>query len=155
MTSKPILRLPDLNRTFVLKTDASGLGLGCALLQADPNDKDKLFPIAYASRKLTCTELNYSVSEAECLCVVWAVEKFHVYLYGRQFILHTDHQPLVSLSSAKMLNRRLMRYSLTLSQYSFKTVYTKGSDHHMPDFLSRHCVTETGKNDLPHDISGE
>ena len=143
LTSKPILRLPDPTRPFVLKCDASGRALGAALLQADPENDNLLFPVAYASKKLTPSQVNFSTSEQECLSILFGIEKFHTYLYGRHFILHTDHKPLTFIACAKNLNRRLMRYSLTLSQYSFHTVYQAGKDHHLADYLSRYCDQTT------------
>ncbi|PIK52140.1 hypothetical protein BSL78_10987 [Apostichopus japonicus] len=79
LISPPLLRLPDVNKQFVLRTDASDVGIGAVLLQ---EHEGELFPVAYASRKLLERERNYSVIERECLGLVWAVQKFHVYLYG-------------------------------------------------------------------------
>ena len=58
-------------------------------------------PVAFCSRKFLPREKRYSVIERECLALVWAVQKFQKYLYGVEFILETDHQPLVFLDSAK------------------------------------------------------
>ncbi|WP_353806157.1 ribonuclease H family protein, partial [Acinetobacter baumannii] len=67
MTSAPVLHLPDLTQPFVLRTDASDLGLGAVLLQRDPKNAETLFPVAYASRKLRPAETHYATSEKECL----------------------------------------------------------------------------------------
>ena len=64
LTSSPILRLPDLSRQFILRTDASDIGVGAVLLQ---QYEDGTFPVAYASKKLLKREQNYSVIERECL----------------------------------------------------------------------------------------
>jgi len=80
----------------VLQTDASDTGLGAVLFQ---EHDEGIFPVAYASRKLTKAEQNYAVVERECLPTVWAVAKFHRYLYGGQFVLQTDHRPLTFLDS--------------------------------------------------------
>ena len=111
LVKSPILRLPDLDKTFILRVDASEIGLGAVLLQE--NDEEK-FPVAYASRKLLSREKNYSVIEKECLAVVWGVTKFHRYLFGKEFVLETDHQPLKYLNMAKMANSRVMRWALAL-----------------------------------------
>ena len=134
LCAKPILRLPNTTRPFVLRTDASDVGLGAVLLQ---EHEDGIFPVAYASRKLTRAERNYSVVERECLAIVWAVAKFYRWLYGRQFVLQTDHRPLIFLDRAKMANARVMRWALALQPFSFRTESIKGSDNVGADYLSR------------------
>ena len=52
-------------------------------------------PIYYASRTLTSAEKNYQNLERKAMAAVWGMEKFHYFLYGRQFILQTDQKPLV------------------------------------------------------------
>ena len=132
----PILRLPDFTKDFYLRTDASDYGIGAVLLQMH----EKLFPIAYASRKLNDQERAYSVIEKECLGIVWAVRKFQAYLYGRTFILQTDHQPLVYLNRSKVSNGRLMRWAIFLQSYNFVVQAIKGVDNIGADFLSRHVL---------------
>ncbi|GFO29129.1 Pol polyprotein, partial [Plakobranchus ocellatus] len=88
-TSKPVLQLPDVNQRFVLRTDASDRGLGAALMQ---ENEGTLFPVAYASKKLTDRERKYSVTEREALGIVRGVKKFSLYLYGTVFTLQTDHE---------------------------------------------------------------
>lgn len=89
----------------------------------------KKYPVAYASRKLIEREQRYSVIEKECRAIVWALQKFQAYLYGRLFIIETDHQPLVHLQKARVLNSRLMRWSLFLQSYNFITEVIKGSEN--------------------------
>ena len=88
VSSKPIPMLPDVNKEFVLRTDASDIGLGATLLQ---NRDGHIFPVAYASRKLLDREKRYSVVERECLGIVWGKKKFALYLYFyvKQFTLQT------------------------------------------------------------------
>ncbi len=99
LTNSPILHLPDVTKPFVLRTDASDVGVGAVLLQ---DQAGKLCPVSFASRKLSDREQKYSTIERECLGVVWAVRKFLLYLNGSEFILQTDHQPLVYLNKAKL-----------------------------------------------------
>ena len=107
LSSEPILRLPDLNREFILQTDASNLSLGACLLQEHEGIKH---PFLYGSRKLLPREQNYSVGEREALAIIWAVEKFHRYLYGQHFTLEkNDHRPLEYLQTSHSKNPRLMR----------------------------------------------
>ncbi|PIK52169.1 hypothetical protein BSL78_10948 [Apostichopus japonicus] len=137
LISPPLLRLPDVNKQFVLRTDASDVGIGAVLLQ---EHEGELFPVAYASRKLLERERNYSVIERECLGLVWAVQKFHVYLYGSEFVLQTDHEPLTYLNRAKLLNSRIMRWALVLQEYRFRLESIKGKYNVGADYMSRILV---------------
>ncbi|GFO19478.1 Zinc finger protein [Plakobranchus ocellatus] len=111
VTSKPVLQLPDVNKRFVLRTDASDRGLGAALMQ---ENEGTLFPVAYASKKLTDRERKYSVTEREALAIVWGVKMFSLYLYGAVFTLQTDHGALQFLNAAKFDSPRIMRWALAL-----------------------------------------
>jgi len=74
------------------------------------------------------------------LAVVWAVEYFHLYLYGAQFTIITDHQPLLGIfSSHKAMSARINRWKLRLMPYNYHLAYQPGKDEKNPaDFLSRH-----------------
>ncbi|MES9994361.1 MAG: RNase H-like domain-containing protein [Candidatus Thiodiazotropha sp.] len=137
LTSSPILRLPVFTEQnpFVLRTDASDIGLGAILLQ-DFEGEGRL-PIAYASKKLLPRERNYSVIEKECLGIVWGIEKFRKYLYGVEFLLETDHKPLSYMQTAKVLNPRIMRWAMKLQPYRFRIVAIRGQDNLGADYLSR------------------
>ena len=134
ITRSPILCLPDIEKEFFLRTDASDTGLGAVILQDHGGVK---FPVCYASRKLLDREKNYSVIEKECLGVVWGIQKYEQYLYGKEFVLQTDHAPLVYLDRAKVANGRLMRWALALQAYRFRIEAIKGSENVGSDYLSR------------------
>src|SRR5437764_15468370 len=91
----PVLIHPDFSKDFILSTDASGYALGAVLEQEGNNGK--LHPIGYASKTLTQAEQKYSTTELECYAVIWEVEKFHHYLYGRKFKVIMDYQALTWL----------------------------------------------------------
>lgn len=135
LSETPILQAPDLSKTFVLRTDASTISLGAVLLQTGNNSI--LHPVAYASRNLLPRETRYSTIERECLALVWAVQKFHIYVYGKHFTIQSDHQPLQYLQSAKHMNNRVLRWSLFLQEYNFSIDYIKGSDNVGADYMSR------------------
>ena len=135
LSAHPVLLLPDFGKSFTVRTDASNTGLGAVLLQ--PNDQDELRPVLFASRKLLDRETRYSTVERECLAVVWAVDKFHRYIYGRHFFLQTDHSPLTYLSASRSTNARLLRWALALQDYSFSVVPIPGRVNHEADVLSR------------------
>jgi hypothetical protein len=80
LVKAPVLKLPDKNKTFILRTDASNIGLGAILLQFHD---DTPFPISYASRKLLPREKNYSTVERECLAIIFGIAKFKYYLFGK------------------------------------------------------------------------
>ena len=134
LSCQPILRLIDLDKEFILQTDASENGLGAVLIQMCDDERN---PVAYASRKLSVAEINYSVIERECLAIVWAFKKFYQYLYGKHFRVETDHQPLKYMQSAKQLNSRVMRWAMYLQEFDFTVTSIKGSDNVGADCLSR------------------
>ena len=133
-----VLKLPDVGKPFILQTDASGVGIGAALLQIfEEGEKPK--PIAFWSRKLKSAETRYATIEKECLAIIEGVKKFHSYLYGATFTLETDHQPLSYLKTyaADGKNGRLTRWTLFLQDYNFNIRYIRGKDNVLADFLSR------------------
>ncbi|XP_038057353.1 uncharacterized protein LOC119728962 [Patiria miniata] len=134
VASAPILHLPNFDKQFILQTDASDIGIGAVLMQEEDGVK---FPISYVSRKLLPREAKYSVIERECLALVWAIKKFHFFLYGKEFILETDHRPLSYLARTKMTNSRIMRWALSLQPYRYRIIAIKGKDNVGADFLSR------------------
>ena len=134
LITAPILHLPDCDQPFVLRTDASDVGIGAVLLQ----ERDcHLFPIAYASRKLLNREKAYCTMEKECLAVIWGVQKFQRYLYAKPFVLETDHQPLIYMQKTKVANARIMRWALSLQPYRIRIQAIKGSENIGADYLSR------------------
>lgn len=121
------------DRTLVV-TDASGVGLGAVLIQFRGN-----LPrvISYASKSLSVTEKKYPPIEKEALGIVWAVERFRVYLLGITFELETDHRPLETLfSTTSRPTARIERWLLRIQAFRFKVVYRKGSAN-LADCLSR------------------
>ena len=98
---------------------------------------DGTFPIAYASRKLHGSELNYGVMEKEGLVIVFGIKKFENYLYANEFILQTDHRPLTYLNSKRHENSRILRWSLLLQRHRFKLRSVRGTDNVAADYLNR------------------
>lgn len=134
LASKPILKLPDVEKEFIVRTDASNKAIGCVLLQEHEN---VMHPVAYASKKLNEREKKYAVEEKEALALIWGVQKFNRYLYGKEFLMETDHLGLQYLKTGNVKNARVMRWSLALQDYKFRVRYIKGSDNNMADYLSR------------------
>lgn len=138
ISSFPILSFSRGNGIFILNTDASNLGIGAVLSQEqDGNEK----VIAYYSRAFSRTEKNYCVTRRELLAVVDSVKSFHHYLYGRQFLVQTDHVSLKWLMSFKNLEGQLARWLERLQQYDFIITHRKGLSHKNADGLSRRpCI---------------
>jgi hypothetical protein len=134
LVSEPVLQLPDPQYQFVLRTDASGTGLGAALLQ---DRGDGLRPVAYASKKLTGAEKSYHTIEQECLAVVWAIRRFYPYLYGKEFVLESDHHPLQYLDRIRPVSRRLMGWAIELQSMCYVFRHIPGRHNVEADYLSR------------------
>ena len=145
LVSAPILSQPDFSKPFIIETDASNTGLGGVLLQKI-NDEDRV--ISYASRSLTRSERNYSVTERECLAVIFSLEKFRPWIDGVRFTVCTDHYSLLWLNKLQNPTGRLARWAVRLRQFTFDLVHRKGSHNVVPDFLSR-----IPGDDSPSDIS--
>ena len=132
--------------TYVV-TDASPVGLGAILLQDQQQGERK--PIAYISRSLTPTERWYPQIKREALGCVWAVERLHNYLFGVQFTLLTDNNPLSSmldLHASKILPPRIQRLAWRLHQYSFEIQHISGNTN-TADALSRLPVSNAENSD--------
>ncbi|XP_043063215.1 uncharacterized protein LOC122319687 [Drosophila yakuba] len=118
---------------------ASHYGVGAVLFQYDEEKNER--PIAFFSAKLNKHQINYSVTEKECLAAVLAIEKFRPYVELMQFTVITDHASLKWLMTMKDLSGRLARWSLRLQSFDFQIAHRKGSENVVADTLSR-CVEE-------------
>ena len=134
LTQKPILKLPNFRKQFVLRTDASDGGLGAVLSQEHDGMN---MPIMYVSRKLSEAETRYSTIKRECLGLFLATKRLDVYLYGTEFILEIDHQPLAFMNRTNISNDRAIRWALHMQMYSYRVRIVKGTDNTTADFLSR------------------
>lgn len=146
LSNSPVLQYPNFEQPFILTTDASDVSIGSVLSQGQVGS-DR--PVAYASRTLSETESRYSTIEKELLAIIWSVKYFRPYLYGRKFIIYTDHKPLTWLMSLKDPNSKLTRWRLRLEEYDYKIIYKKGKYNTNADALSRikintHEITQPG-----------
>ena len=140
LSSEPILRLPDVSKNFLVRTDASSTGIGAVLLQ---EKQGILYPISFVSRKLMDREQRYSTIERECLAIVWSIKKLDRYLWGKSFTLETDHKPLTYLSSSTFRNSRIMRWSLCLQEFKFEVRPISGPKNIWADLLSRSITNQS------------
>lgn len=140
VASSTVLTHFDPQLPILLACDASAYGLGAVISHQMTDGSER--PIAYASRTLSKTEVNYSQIEKEALGIIFGVQKFRDYLYGRKFVLVTDHKPLVKILGLKMgapalAAARLQRWALLLSAYQYDIVYKASLEHANADGLSR------------------
>ena len=84
--------MPDFSKPFRLTTDASNVAVGAVLSQLGEDGKDH--PKTFASKVLSKTERNWSVTEREAYAIVWAVNYFRSFPLGNRFKLLSDHKPL-------------------------------------------------------------
>lgn len=119
---------------FYVTCDSSDYAIGSCLSQGElPNDR----PIYFFSKTLSETQRRYSTIQKELLAIVESIKAFRVYLYGRFFILITDHKPLCYLFNMKDCGSRLFRQKLELMDYNFKILYRPGAQNVVADALSR------------------
>ena len=143
----------DQDKPILLACDASPYGVGAVLSHQMPDESER--PIAFASRSLLPTERNYSQLDKEGLSLVFGVTKFHQYLHGMNFVLITDHRPLIGLFNEQrpipqQASSCLQRWALTLAGYDHVIRYRSGEDHENCDALSRLPLpTESIKTPAP------
>jgi hypothetical protein len=134
ISSVPVLRYPDLSQPFCVATDASNDGIRAVLYQVIQNE---ICHIAFIARALSKSERNYSTTKRELLAVIFALNKFHQYIWGNHFTLYTDHKALVYLHTQKIANAMMINWLDTLLEYNFTVIHLPGINNVLPDQLSR------------------
>jgi len=125
-----VLTLPEGTEGYVVYCDASGIGLGCVLMQ-----RGKV--IAYASRQLKKHEKNYPTHDLELAAVIYALKIWRHYLYGVHVDIYTDHKSLQYIFKQKELNLRQRRWLELLKDYDVEILYHPGKANVVADALSR------------------
>lgn len=130
MTESPVLALPNFEETFILETDASGLGMGAVLIQQG-------HPICYFSKKFCPKLLISSTYVRELHAITAAVKKWRTYLLGRKFIIHTDQRSLKELMTQVIQTPEQQHYLAKLLGFTYEIVYKPGPSNWVADALSR------------------
>ena len=127
---------------IIIQVNASSIGVGAALMQ-----QGKV--VSYHSRALTQTQQHYSNIERECYGLVNCVKHFYHYVFGCEFIVQTDHQPLVQLMTKPLceVSPRLQCLLLKVTQYQFNTIYVKHEGVSIADCLSHNVQAESALED--------
>ena len=140
LTTAPVLAFADPRKPYILHTDACSTGLGAVLYQ-EHDGRNRV--VAYASRGLSRSESRYSAHKLEFLALKWAVtEKFNDYLYGSNFTVVTDSNPLTYLLTSAKLDATSYRWLSALSTFTFKIIYRAGKLNGDADGLSRRPHTK-------------
>ena len=136
LSTTPLLRYPDVNRPFIITTDASLNGIAFILSQKDANGVEK--PISFGGRSLRPNEKNWGVSDQECLAVIEAIRENYAYLQNQTFDIITDHISLKYLNSLRNSQTgRLFRWALQLEHLRYNVIHRPGKQNINADILSR------------------
>ena len=146
LTQAPVLAHPDLSKPYILYTDASATAVGGILVQEQEGTERV---IAYVSHKFTGAAQNWSAIEKEAYAVLYSLKKFHCYLYGAKFEIHTDHKPLKSLFQDEQKNSKLQRWAIQIAEYGAPILYHPGKLNVRADMLSRISVAVQTDNTEP------
>lgn len=139
LTSPPVLTFPDFESGEPLRlyTDASKYGAGACLKQLQ-GQVDRV--IAYISTTFNSAEIKYSVLDKELAAIRWAVKRLRPFLWGRRFVVYSDHKPLSYIQGMRLLDGRLARTLEELGDYDFEIQYIPGHLNVLADALSRESL---------------
>jgi transposase InsO family protein len=143
LINPPILAHFKPGLPIILYTDASKYAVGAILCQIQ-DGKERV--ISYNSKSLDETQINYTVSEKECLAIIYAFQKLRQYLHGAKFVVKTDNCALCFLMKIKDPNGRLVRWALKLQAFDFTIEFRTGLSQKHVDCLSRNPVEPPDKD---------
>ena len=135
LTSDAIVRYPRIDLPYKLYTDASDLCVGAILCQTHEDGVE--YVVQYVSHQLSSTQRRWATIEKEAYAVVYALQKLRPYLYGAEFVVYTDHKPLLCLFSKSMANTKIQRWAILLAEYGAMIKFRPGSSNIRADMLSR------------------
>jgi len=122
-------------KPYGLLVDASGIGVGCCLIQWSPEGYEK--PIAFASCKLNATQRKWATIEREAYAVIYGLRKFRTFIFGAEIVIFSDHNPLTYLNDCAPKSAKLTRWSLGLQEFNLQFKFKSGRTNTAADCLSR------------------
>ncbi|KAF1333397.1 Retrovirus polyprotein, partial [Globisporangium splendens] len=134
LSTPPVLALPDFDKPFGIRMDASNYAVGGVLFQKEGGIEH---PIAFTGRKMKAAELNYPVQEQELLAIMHALRVWRIYLVDKPFMVETDHKSLETILTQKTTNRRIARWFNELAEFQPQFVWIAGKTNGIADALSR------------------
>ena len=130
----PTLSLPDWDKPFQIRCDASGTAVGAVLFQVNAG---RIEPIAYHSKSLNKTERNWCATDKELFAIVSAARKWPAHCSGKEVKFYTDHQPLKHIKAQKDPRGKRARWLLELESYNYVIEYISGKENAAADAMSR------------------
>ena len=135
LANQPILAIYSPKAVTELHCDASASGFGSVLLQKQSDGQFR--PVAYFSHRTSPAESKYHSFELECLAVIYAIRRFHVYLSGIKFKIITDCDSFRLTLSKQTINPRIARWAMFLQQYDYEIMHRPNKRMMHVDALSR------------------
>jgi hypothetical protein len=126
---------PDEDLPYIIHTDVSAKTISAVLMQQDWGGNTSI--VSIASRVLTPTERRYTTCEQELLGIIFALEKFRIYIYRHKILLYTDNKSLMFFNRYAITSNRVARWMLSLKQYDIELRHVKGTQNHLADVISR------------------
>lgn len=146
LISRPILAMYNPDAYTEVHTDACLNGVAGVLMQR--GEMSKMQPVSYYSRKTSKEESKYHSFELEALAIVCSLERFRVYLIGREFVIKTDCNSLKLLSEKRDLNPRIGRWFMKLTEFNYTIEHVRGDKNLIPDALSRGSVEPASETEV-------
>jgi hypothetical protein len=133
ISERPILVLPNFEKTFQVRCDASGVAIGAVMSQ------DNLH-VSYFSEKLNETKRKYSTYDKEFYAIIQALKKWRHYLVPQEFVLYSDNQALQFIIRQEKLNQRHAKWVEFMQNFTFVIKHIVGNTNKVVDALSRRCL---------------
>ena len=146
--SPPVLMPPDWERPFTLHTDASERAAGAVLTQVV---EGRDMAIGFGSHRWSPAESRRAPTDREVRAALFGLDHFRVYLLHRPFTLVIDCSAITWLFTSQHLSSTMYRYALRMMEFSMTLQWRKGTEHTVPDALSR--LPQKGPAGPPLDTS--